>query len=44
MSDRFPYEGSKWNSPEAARWLEALEEMGPENVRSILYVSNGRVA
>src|ERR1700731_1287684 len=33
---RFPYEQSEWRSPEAERWLKALELMGPENVRTIL--------
>lgn len=41
MSERFTYERSEWSSPETERWIRALEEMGPENVRSILHVTYG---
>jgi hypothetical protein len=37
--ERFPYEQSQWvpKSPdEQRRWFEALEKIGPENVRSRL--------
>jgi hypothetical protein len=35
---RFPYEQSEWHSgADSARWLDALERYGSENVRSVLY-------
>jgi hypothetical protein len=40
---RFPYEQSEWHCGESQRWLEALERMGPENVRSIVYVTYANV-
>ena len=39
MEERFPYEQSAWrpSDPERARrWYEALEHIGPENVRARL--------
>ena len=34
--ERFPFEQSEWRSDESERWLQALDRMGPENVRMIL--------
>jgi len=34
--NKFDYSKSEWQSPEAERWLKALESIGPENVRAIL--------